>query len=174
MRVSDIGKSLNMVDSNVSTMCSRLERIGLIERFRPKEDQRVVKIQLTAAAGDNMADIKSKVAEFQDLVFKNVAEDDLKVIVLGLTKYNNLLDLAVMQETCELRYCLCERMKSMKTILITGGTSGIGKGLAINYLKNGHRVIVVGSSNAKWEAFYEEAKKLEVQERAIFLKADLS
>lgn len=62
----------------------------------------------------------------------------------------------------------------MKTILITGGTSGIGKGIAMNYLKNGDRVIVVGSSTAKGEAFYEEAIKLEAQERAIYLKADLS
>lgn len=69
---------------------------------------------------------------------------------------------------------LCERMKSMKTILITGGTSGIGKGIAMHYLKNGDRVIVVGSSNAKGEAFYEESRKLGAQERAVYLKADLS
>ena len=98
MRVGDIGKVLNMVDSNVSAICSRLEHMGFIERFRQKEDQRVVKIQLTATARDKMTEIKSKVAKFQDLVFKNVAEDDLKDIVLGLTKYNNLLDIALMQE----------------------------------------------------------------------------
>lgn len=69
---------------------------------------------------------------------------------------------------------LYERVKLMKTILITGGTSGIGKGIAMNYLKNGDRVIVVGSSTAKGEAFYEEARKLSAQERAIYLKADLS
>lgn len=98
MRVSDIGKALNMVDSNVSAICSRLEHMGLIERFRQKEDQRVVKIQLTATALDKMDGIKSRVTKFQDLVFKNVAEDDLKDIVLGLTKYNNLLNLALTQE----------------------------------------------------------------------------
>lgn len=98
MRVGDIGKVLNMVDSNVSAICSRLEHMGFIERFRQKEDQRVVKIQLTATARDKMTEIKSNVAKFQDLVFKNVAEDDLKDIVLGLTKYNNLLDIALMQE----------------------------------------------------------------------------
>lgn len=98
MRVGDIGKVLNMVDSNVSAICSRLEHMGFIERFRQKEDQRVVKIQLTATARDKMTEIKSNVGKFQDLVFKNVAEDDLKDIVLGLTKYNNLLDIALMQE----------------------------------------------------------------------------
>lgn len=98
MRVSDIGKALNMVDSNVSAICSRLEHMGFAERFRQKEDQRVVKIQLTAIARDKMDGIKSKVAKFQDLVYKNVADDDLKDIVLGLTKYNNLLDIALKQE----------------------------------------------------------------------------
>lgn len=75
-----------------------MEQAGLIERFRQKEDQRVVKIQLTTTAQDKMDGIKSNVAKFQDLVFKNVTEDDLKDIVLGLAKYNNLLDLAFIQE----------------------------------------------------------------------------
>lgn len=34
----------------------------------------------------------------------------------------------------------------MKTILITGVTNGIGNGLAMNYLKKGHRVIIIGNS----------------------------
>lgn len=98
MRVSDIGKSLSMVDSNVSAICSRLEKIGFVERFRQKEDQRVVKVHLTAAAKDRMEEIKADVSEFQDLIFKNVSEDDLKDIVLGLAKYERLLDLALMQK----------------------------------------------------------------------------
>lgn len=62
----------------------------------------------------------------------------------------------------------------MKTILITGGTSGIGKGIAMHYLKNGDRVIVVGSSSVKGERFLEEAGKLGAQDRAIYLKEDLN
>lgn len=95
LRVSDIGKVLHMPDSNVSATCSRLERMGLIERFRQKEDQRVVNIQLTAAAQDRIGELKSMVLKFQDIVFKNVAEEDLKDIVRGLTKYNKLLNLAL-------------------------------------------------------------------------------
>ena len=37
----------------------------------------------------------------------------------------------------------------MKTILITGATSGIGYGLAKAYLKLGHRVIAIGRSKEK-------------------------
>ena len=62
----------------------------------------------------------------------------------------------------------------MKTILITGGTSGIGKGIAMNYLIRGYRVIVIGSSSANGDAFYKEATRLGAEERAVFLQANLS
>lgn len=62
----------------------------------------------------------------------------------------------------------------MKTILITGGTNGIGKGIAMSYLRNGDRVIVVGSSSANGDIFYNEAKKFGVEQRAFYIQANLS
>lgn len=62
----------------------------------------------------------------------------------------------------------------MKTILITGGTDGMGKGIAMHFLKKGDRVIVVGSSSAKGDIFYNEARQLGAEGRAIFLQANLS
>jgi len=62
----------------------------------------------------------------------------------------------------------------MKTILITGGASGLGKGIALNMLKKGNRVIVLGSSPANGEIFYKEAKQLGAKERALFMQADLT
>jgi NAD(P)-dependent dehydrogenase (short-subunit alcohol dehydrogenase family) len=62
----------------------------------------------------------------------------------------------------------------MKTILITGGASGIGKGVAMHYLKKGDRVIVVGNSATNGSAFCNETKQLGIDERAVFLQADLS
>ena len=62
----------------------------------------------------------------------------------------------------------------MRTILITGGTNGIGKGVASRFLKKGDRVIVVGSSAANGEIFYNEAKQIGAAGRAIYIQADLS
>lgn len=62
----------------------------------------------------------------------------------------------------------------MKAILITGGASGLGKGVAMHYLKMGDRVIVVGSSVKNGDAFLNEAKQLGVGERAVYIQANLS
>ena len=62
----------------------------------------------------------------------------------------------------------------MKTVLVTGGTDGMGKGIAMHFLKKGDRVIVVGSSPAKGATFLNDAKVIGAEERAFFLQADLS
>lgn len=62
----------------------------------------------------------------------------------------------------------------MKTIVITGGTDGIGRGLADTYLRRGDRVIVVGTSRAKGEGFLAAASGLHARDRAEFFPADLS
>lgn len=64
--------------------------------------------------------------------------------------------------------------KIMRTILVTGGTNGIGNGIALEYLAKGDRVIVVSNSNLSGETFIKEAQLHNLGERAVFIKADLS
>ena len=58
----------------------------------------------------------------------------------------------------------------MKTVLVTGGTDGIGKGLALHYLAQGYKVFAVGSSAEKGEKLMEEANNPNL----VFLQANLS
>lgn len=61
----------------------------------------------------------------------------------------------------------------MKTVLITGGTKGIGREIVEEYLKKGHLVVVnYGHSDKDADLFKEEM--IEFRERLIIIKADLS
>lgn len=62
----------------------------------------------------------------------------------------------------------------MKTYLVTGGTDGMGKQLALRLLKDGEQVIVVGRNSKKGEMFLAEAEQMGAKQRAIFIQADLS
>lgn len=62
----------------------------------------------------------------------------------------------------------------MKTVLVTGGASGLGKGISLRLLAKGDQVIAVGSSKANGDAFRDEARQQGAMDRAIFIQADLS
>ncbi|MEU7003190.1 SDR family NAD(P)-dependent oxidoreductase [Nonomuraea sp. NPDC046570] len=62
----------------------------------------------------------------------------------------------------------------MRTVVITGGTDGIGRGIALHYLRQGARVVAIGSTAAKGEAFLAEASAISAAKRASFLRADLT
>ncbi|MBV2366452.1 SDR family NAD(P)-dependent oxidoreductase [Streptomonospora nanhaiensis] len=62
----------------------------------------------------------------------------------------------------------------MRTIVITGGTDGLGKGLALHHLRRGDRVVAVGSTPAKGRALLAAAAHGGAADRAAFLQADLT
>ncbi|MGV9600922.1 SDR family NAD(P)-dependent oxidoreductase [Streptosporangium sandarakinum] len=61
----------------------------------------------------------------------------------------------------------------MQTVIITGGTDGLGKGLALHYLRQGAHVIAVGSTAAKGQALLTEADTIPAG-RADFIRSDLT
>ncbi len=62
----------------------------------------------------------------------------------------------------------------MKTILITGGTDGIGKLVAIKLAKDRHRILLHGRNTEKLERSISEIKALTHNENVKGLVADLS
>ncbi|MEU6740199.1 SDR family NAD(P)-dependent oxidoreductase [Streptosporangium sandarakinum] len=61
----------------------------------------------------------------------------------------------------------------MQTVVITGGTDGLGKGLALHYLRRGAHVIAVGSTAGKGQALLAEAGTIPTG-RADFVRSDLT
>ncbi|GAA3428911.1 hypothetical protein GCM10018953_60950 [Streptosporangium nondiastaticum] len=61
----------------------------------------------------------------------------------------------------------------MQTVVITGGTDGLGKGLALHYLRQGAHVIAVGSTAGKGQALLAEAETIPTG-RAGFVRSDLT
>lgn len=64
----------------------------------------------------------------------------------------------------------------MRTIVITGGTDGMGAALARHYLAAGDRVVVIGRSTAKFDALVARTahRHPSAADRAEFIAADLS
>lgn len=92
-KISSIADILNMAESNVSNICSRLEKAGYVMRQRQSDDQRVVKIELTESASTKIDDIKRELDFFIDKMQKLLTESDLSDITAGLQKLDRLLDL---------------------------------------------------------------------------------
>ncbi|MDT0541665.1 MULTISPECIES: SDR family NAD(P)-dependent oxidoreductase [Streptomyces] len=64
----------------------------------------------------------------------------------------------------------------MRTIVITGGTDGMGAALARHFLSAGDRVVVIGRSRAKFDALLTTVTgdDRSAKQRAEFIAADLS
>lgn len=66
------------------------------------------------------------------------------------------------------------RSQQPKTIVISGGTDGMGRATALARLRRGDTVVVIGSNEAKGRALAEEAGRTGAVGRLQFLRADLS
>ncbi|MGP4003688.1 SDR family NAD(P)-dependent oxidoreductase [Streptomyces sp. 8N706] len=62
----------------------------------------------------------------------------------------------------------------MKTIVVSGGTDGIGKAVALTYLERGDEVVVLGRNSEKGAEILAEAERTGAGGRAHFIQADLS
>jgi NAD(P)-dependent dehydrogenase (short-subunit alcohol dehydrogenase family) len=62
----------------------------------------------------------------------------------------------------------------MRTVVVTGGTDGMGAAIARHLLARGDRVVIVGRSPAKFDALLAGIDDDSAAERADFLAADLS
>ncbi|MFG1688506.1 SDR family NAD(P)-dependent oxidoreductase [Nonomuraea sp. NPDC049269] len=62
----------------------------------------------------------------------------------------------------------------MRKFVVAGGTSGMGRGLALHYLGQGDQVTIVGSDPERGRQVLDEAGRLGARDRAAFIQADLT
>lgn len=92
MKVGDIATELSMVDSNVSNICSRLEKMGYVHRHRLPHNQRVVNIELTEMAKGKLASIKATTKKYQGKIQRHTSTEAINEIYAGLARMDILLD----------------------------------------------------------------------------------
>jgi DNA-binding MarR family transcriptional regulator len=88
--VGSICRDLNINQGNVSTMCKKLEKAGLVSRNRISEDERVVSVTLTGRGYDILADIDSELS-LHGKKLDAVPDEKLNIIISGFEELNDLL-----------------------------------------------------------------------------------
>lgn len=89
--IGELADEVNMAGTNISTMCKKLDRRGLITRKREVRDERVVKVTLTEKGKEVANLINQEIDEKIKVVLNEENQDTMEVIIRGLTKLRDLL-----------------------------------------------------------------------------------
>ncbi len=87
LMVSQLASILHIGSSNITPLCKRLEKSGLITRVRDNEDQRVVYVSLTDTALDMMDEISESISLLNDMDDErfSIGDDDVEMIQQGIS-----------------------------------------------------------------------------------------
>lgn len=82
--VGELGKAMSISSGNISTLCKKMERAGLLKRIRNEDDERVVKVVLTEKGIDIVEKIQADFEKKYNSIVSKVSEEDLQKIIDGL------------------------------------------------------------------------------------------
>ena len=89
--VGALGRKLNMAGANTSAMCRKLEQCGYLERQRDAEDQRVVKVQLSALGREAVQKAQAQIERRYSGILEDEKPEDIARIVEGLNELAALM-----------------------------------------------------------------------------------
>ncbi|QAA30212.1 MarR family winged helix-turn-helix transcriptional regulator [Clostridium manihotivorum] len=84
MKVSDLSEKLGLSNSTVSGIIDRLEKQGLVERKRSKEDKRVVYVGVTEVFMNNFRENFNQIEKRFEQMVSSATEDEIETILKGL------------------------------------------------------------------------------------------
>lgn len=86
MKISEIGAKKLMSGGNMTVVIDNLEKQGLVERIRSKEDRRATIIQLTAKGEALFKDVFVRHAKFVEEIIWSVLDENEIIQLSGLLK----------------------------------------------------------------------------------------
>ena len=91
IRVGTLGKSINIAGGNISSLCKKMEKQGLLRRYRDEQDERAVNIALTDHGQYVVDGFSVILRELYSNMMRAHPQDDLDCIVEGLKRLDALL-----------------------------------------------------------------------------------
>lgn len=95
--IGQLAQMLHMAQSNISTICKTLEAKGLIQRTRQKEDERIVKIQLTEEGRVLISRLNADFARF-DQALDEFSQNKLNLALEGYVAFSDLIRFLVLSK----------------------------------------------------------------------------
>ena len=89
--VGALASSLGQAGTNVSTLCKKLEKSGLLDRHRSESDERVVQVRLTQRGREMLSGINTAFDKKLHRLVAGVDPQDLEIMLKGLKMFAELL-----------------------------------------------------------------------------------
>lgn len=91
-------KALKQDAGNMSSLCKKLEKKGFIKREKNRQDERIVELHMLTKGKQCVEDIHLKTHQHYEKQWKQYNEDDKELILKGLIKLNQFLEIATKKE----------------------------------------------------------------------------
>jgi DNA-binding MarR family transcriptional regulator len=87
LSVNDVAELLGVNQSNASRHCSRLARLGLVDRMPGHHDRRSVRLGLTPAGRRQVVAVRAARRRWAEAVLDRLSEDQADEVVRALTAF---------------------------------------------------------------------------------------
>jgi DNA-binding MarR family transcriptional regulator len=77
---TEIAERLSVQGATVTHMLQRLEEVGLVDRRRDPQDNRLVRVYLTEAGRQKEGSINERIGNLQELIFRGLSEEERVVL----------------------------------------------------------------------------------------------